>query len=85
MDVQRYLLFSCKTRKRKDFRFQANRLIISPLAFTIPLASFPGSPLAPTKKKIIFFVGARGVPGNEATILSFTLCPLTFALPPHLS
>ena len=27
------------------------------------LASFPGSPLAP----ILFFVGVRGEPGNEAT------------------
>ena len=33
---------------------------------TVMLASFPGSPLAPTKNKN---GGARGEPGNKATVL----------------
>ena len=31
------------------------------------LASFPGTPLTTTKKKQIFFTGARGDPGDKAT------------------
>ena len=35
----------------------------------VNVASFPGSPLAPTKNKNGFiFVGARGEPGNEASV-----------------
>ena len=39
------------------------------------LASFPGSPLAPTKNKNVFYfsVRARGEPGNEANLVLLAL------------